>query len=203
MTVEEKTHVQRCLDRWNANDPTALNELVLLVQDRLLGMARQMLHTSRLRRWEQSSDLVQEVYTRLLRGFQRYRFATPERFFALAGKIMRRRLLDLCRRYFGPCGLGTHHYTPPADRDRQDVAASAVFDPALLREFADFHEAVQQLPDDLRLVVDLHYYYGMTHQEIADLTHKSLSTVKRSWAEARLVLQERLRPLPTRVDAVG
>lgn len=43
---------------------------------------------------------------------------------------------------------------------------------------AQVREAVETLPDDQRQAIELSYFQGMTHQEIADLTGVPLGTVK-------------------------
>ncbi|MEM7352552.1 MAG: ECF-type sigma factor, partial [Acidobacteriota bacterium] len=58
-------------------------------------------------------------------------------------------------------------------------------------------EAIRQLEQqDLRAgrVVELKFFAGLTHQEIASVLEVSEATVKREWRMARAWLQNQLRP---------
>jgi len=63
-------------------------------------------------------------------------------------------------------------------------------EPADLEAWADFHEAVAQLPEDEREIVDSLWYKGLTHAEAAELLTVSTKTIQRRWVSARLWLAE-------------
>lgn len=74
--------------------------------------------------------------------------------------------------------------------------ANDSLDPEKLALFTDFHRAVDDLADDLRAVVDLHYYQELTHAEVGELLGIAAVTSQRRWVKARLRLIERLGTNP-------
>ena len=78
---------------------------------------------------------------------------------------------------------------------------SDTHDPERLALFTDFHTAVGRLPDDLRQVVDLHWYQDFTHQEVGSLLGIAEATSRKYWEAARLCLTDALGTNP--FDATG
>jgi RNA polymerase sigma-70 factor (ECF subfamily) len=56
----------------------------------------------------------------------------------------------------------------------------------------DVRKAIEELPDDFRLVVVLSFLDGFSYQEIADITDLQLGTVKSRLHRGRKLLQKRL-----------
>lgn len=194
MTFARTTAIQRCIERLNANEPAARTELLQITHDRLLAMVRAQLSRSpRLRRWEQSDDVLQKVYMRLLRCFDQVPIATTREYLSLAATNMQRELIDLARYYFRETGPGRNHATPGSNEDwAQNVDSD---DAAKLLEWAELHEFIARLPDEEREVFNLHWYHDLTHKEVADLLGVSTKTVSRRWMEAKDRLAAHLRPL--------
>jgi RNA polymerase sigma-70 factor (ECF subfamily) len=191
--TEPVTPAQACLDRHAAGDATAYADLIRATGDRLLLIVRGLLtRYAKLRRWVESGDVLQNVLIRLDRTLSQIRPPTTREFLALAATNVRRELIDLARHYFGPEGVGANHATPPATTDGLEAfdrpGADDRGDPALLAEWVELHEQIDNLPDDLREVVDLHWYHGMSQPEVAGAVGVSLKTVKRRWASARVLL---------------
>jgi RNA polymerase sigma factor (sigma-70 family) len=70
--------------------------------------------------------------------------------------------------------------------------ASSTLDGEKLRRWSEFHEAVAQLPDDLRAVFDLLWYQELSQAEAAALLGIAVRTVKLRWMKARLQVQQAL-----------
>ena len=113
--------------------------------------------------------------------------------FNLAALQIRRELLDLKKRHFGPEGVGVHHHTDhqPAD-DAGGSLSRKADEPEDLSMWGEFHDRVGRLPDEQREVVNLLFYEGLTQEEASAILGISTRTLKRRWQEAKLQLHEEL-----------
>ncbi len=77
----------------------------------------------------------------------------------------------------------------------QRPVGQALAEPAALAIWTEFHQKVEELPAEVRDVVDLLWYQGLSQPEAAQALGVAAITVKRRWAEARLrlgaILQQR------------
>jgi RNA polymerase sigma-70 factor (ECF subfamily) len=106
--------IQGWIDRLRAGDASARAELLRCSCDRLVELTRRMLRRyERLKRWEQTDDVVQNVALRLSRTLESVTPQSPRDFLRLASLNIRRELLDLAKHYFGPHGLGTRRGSRP------------------------------------------------------------------------------------------
>lgn len=147
----------------------------------------------RVGRFVDLDDVVQGALVRLLAAFREVRPNSRQHFFALVNELIRRELLDLVKRYYGPLGAGTN-VGPVVLGDGPGEHAPAA--PDLERELdrlAAFHQAVAELPPEEREAVALTYYHDWSQAEIADLFHVSVRTVQRRLDSA----MEKLRALFT------
>ncbi len=196
-TFEE---LQQALTRWLAGDSAARDALVERSVQRLRELAqRELRRFPGLERWEQTDDVLQGALQRLVRALRDVRPATVRDFFALSTTMIRRELIDLRRHHFGPEGEARHHATPRPDshthvhQPPRFEKASRSDDPSLLAELTEFHERVEQLPNEECEVFGLLWYQGLTRDEAAVLLGISVRTVGRRWREARLRLVELVR----------
>jgi RNA polymerase sigma factor (sigma-70 family) len=188
--------VQGWLDRLRDGDESAREALLQFSCDRLVRLTRKMLRRfDRVRRWEQTDDVVQNAMLRLYRTLADVRPESPADFYRLAALNIRRELLDLAKHYFGPCGVGAKHATLGPAREkpgepRGDSEAARGDDPQQLALWTEFHEKIADLPAELRELFDLLWYQGLTQAEVAELLGVSERTIKRRWAAARLELHQ-------------
>jgi RNA polymerase sigma-70 factor (ECF subfamily) len=150
----------------------------------------------RVRRCEQTADVLQNALMRLYRALESVCPATPADFFRLAALNIRRELLDMAKHYYGPQGQGAHHATGAhkivsGSRASLDPAVP-VEDPERLAAWTAFHDQIEQLPEEERQLFDLLWYQGLNQAEAAALLNVSERTVKRRWASARLRLHQAL-----------
>lgn len=144
----------------------------------------------RLRRWEQTDDVFQTAAMKLYRSLSEVRPESVRHFFGLAATQIRRTLIDLARHHYGPEGQGArdesgdgHDHTGQSDT------------PESLCAWAEFHEQVEQLPDDEREVFQILWYSGVTQRETAELLNISESTVLRRYYRARLQLKNAMHDI--------
>ena len=140
-----------CLDRMREGDSTARQQLIEHACERLRCLTRKMLRRfPGVRRWEETDDVFVEAVTKLHRALESVQPESPRHFYNLAATQIRRVLMDLARRYYGPEGLGCHHDTaagtPTAaspKQERPDLSS----EPASLMEWTEFHEQVEALAE--------------------------------------------------------
>ncbi len=201
-TQGNTTQLQTLLDRAGKGDETAYGDLIAKAADRLLHLTRKMLRNyPHLRRWEQTDDVFQRAGMRLYKSLGEVRPASPREFFGLATTQIRRTLIDLARHHFGPHGQAAHHHSDDGNRtdDRRDGpvehAAAPTAQPETLFEWAEFHEAVEALPDDEREAFCLVWYAGVTQRDAGELLGVSERTVLRRLHQARVRLAKQLEQL--------
>jgi RNA polymerase sigma-70 factor (ECF subfamily) len=197
--------LRRWLERLRQGDPAASEEacgaVITHACGRLEALTRRMLrHYPRLRRWEQTGDVLQNAVLRLHRSLATVRPESPGQFYGLAAAQIRRELVDLARHHFGPEGAAVRHHTDGSGRaadapgaNREDPAG----EPATLAQWTEFHEKVRLLPDAERQVFDLLWYEGLTQAEAASVLGVSEKTVKNRWRGAKLELQRLLGEGPS------
>lgn len=201
-SAETEARLQPLVEQAIRGDRTARDQLIHHACDRLLVLTRRMLRCHPgVSRWEQTDDVFQNAMVRLHRALETASLVDVRHFFNLATMQIRRELIDLGRRHFGPLGLGRNHATDHQLDDGPNAAiARAPAEPGDLDEWTEFHEAVAMLPAEEREVVDLHFYDGLSYDEVASVLGCSARTVRRRWQDARVRLHERLsdgrRPTP-------
>jgi RNA polymerase sigma-70 factor (ECF subfamily) len=184
------------LERLKQGDDAARNEVIHHAGQRLEVLTRRMLrHYPRLRRWEQTDDVLQNALLRLHRSLATIRPESPRQFYGLAATHIRRELLDLTRHHFGPEGAAANHHTDRFGEDEGGAMANrkdTSGEPTTLAEWTEFHEKVTHLPETEREVFDLLWYEGLTQVEAAKVLDVTERTVKNRWRSAKLELQRLL-----------
>jgi len=169
-------NVTQLLTEWRSGHPQALERLTPLVYDDLRRLARGYMRTERGSHTLQATAVVHEAFLRLIQA----NVALQDRahFFALASRLMRRVLVDHAKsrsrlkRKAGPGAV-------PFDGD----AAKAVDFGVVALD--DALEGLVQLEPRLAEVIELHYFGGLTYDQIADAVGASTATVHRDIRLAR------------------
>ena len=105
----------------------------------------------------------------------------------LAAFQIRRELIDLARRFNGPLGLATNYkcVSPEISADQSGPAGETYETaPEELDRWSSLHDAVEELPVELREVFGLTYYHAWTQAKIAELFQVDERTVRRRWLAA-------------------
>jgi RNA polymerase sigma-70 factor (ECF subfamily) len=198
--ADPTVQIQTWLDRLQAGDLSARDELLGYACDRLRLLTRKMLKGfDRVKRWEQTDDVFQNALLRLRTALQQVQPRSVQAFFGLAALQIRRELIDLARQYYGPEGAGAHHATlgeddgsastPPAESEPHDTT----YEPSRLAIWSEFHRQVDALPAKERDVFDLVWYQGLSQPRAAALLGLSEATLKRRWWSARQRLHGALK----------
>lgn len=185
--------LQRLINRFNRGDSSARELLLERACERLRRLTRKILGAyPTVSRWEQTDDIFQQCVLVLYTSLEDVRPQNVRAFMGLAATQIRRKLIDLARKYNGPNGMGKMHATSGGGDSQSSNNELRVEDatsgPLTLQKWTEFHEHVDQLPDDEKEVFDLIYYQGLSITQVALLVEVSDRTVKRRWRSAKLAL---------------
>lgn len=180
--------VTRLLEAWKNGRERAFDDLVPLVYDELRRLARSAMRGEREGHTLRTTALVHEAYMRLV-GTD-VAWGGSGHFMRVAARAMRRILVDHARRRrrqkrgdgAEAVGLDTLEEFLPAD-SRPDAVLE--LDEALGR--------LAKLEERKAQAVELHYFGGLSYEEVADALEVSPATVHRDLRMARAWLYKELR----------
>jgi RNA polymerase sigma-70 factor (ECF subfamily) len=164
----------------------AASALMPLVYNQLRGLAGQYLRKERSNHTLQPTALVHEAYLRLL-GPDDLGYEDKAHFLALAAITMRRILVDHARKKQTEKRWGGHQQV--------ELTEQIQFQPDRPEDFLALNDAIVKLAElDPRQskIVELHFFGGMTLEEIAAVVKVTPRTVQRDWSVARAWLHRQL-----------
>lgn len=181
--MEPEGDVTVLLHAWGNGDRTVEERLFELVLPDLRKLAGGLMRRERPDHSLQPTELLNEVYCRLVVA-RRRDWENRRHFFAFAGRAMRHMLIDHARaRPRGPRLPLEDVALKLADRDPKLEQAIAI--DVLLRE-------IETTNPDWCSIVELKFFLGLTDQEAADALGVPLRTLQRKFGDARRWLYERL-----------
>jgi RNA polymerase sigma factor (sigma-70 family) len=184
----QQSMTQQLLCRAVAGDASAVDAVLRHNCERLTSLTRRMLGDfQRVRRWAETDDVLQNALVRLVGALRDVKPATPRDFLALATLQIRRELIDLARRFYGPEGIGANHDSRASHDSKSPEAARQADlsqEPSSMAQWSELHQQIAALPDDEREVVGLLFYQGLSQAEAADVLKISVRTVQRRWHTA-------------------
>ncbi|GAB5534878.1 MAG: sigma-70 family RNA polymerase sigma factor [Rubricoccaceae bacterium] len=178
------------LHAWAGGNAAALDELVPLVYEELERLAHRQLRRERSDHTLDTSGLVHEAYTRLVR-LDRIQWNDRAHFLALAAQAMRRVLINYAESRRAQ-KRGGGKIPVSLDASPIQVASATATD---LDDLLALDEALKRLAglDDRQArVVECRFFGGMTVEETASVLEISPATVKRDWTLARAWLNREL-----------
>ena len=158
------------LTDWRSGEPQALERLTPLVYDELRRLARNYMRSERGGHTLQATAVVHEAFLRLIQANVALQDRTH--FFALASRLMRRVLVDHAK----------SRSRIKRNAGEYDSFPTAGFDVVALD---DALESLMQLEPRLAQVIELHYFGGLTYEQIGDAAGASTATVHRDIRLAR------------------
>lgn len=184
--AESTPDLTRLLQDWSHGNPEALERLLPLVFNDLRQMARRHFAREPSGHTLQPTALVNELFLKL--QVQRdVQWENREQFFAVAAMLMRRILVDYAKgRHTQKRGDGV--VKVPLEK-ALDVAEAKSLDVSALD---DALSQLAELDPRQARIVELRFFAGLKHEEIAELLGASVTTVKREWSSARLWLYREL-----------
>lgn len=196
---QQSYEIERLLQEGVDGVEGGYEELLERAAERLYTLTRRMFRSyPRLRRWEQTDDVFQTAALRLHKSLTDVQPESTGQFMGLAATQIRRTLIDLVRHHFGPEGRHARHHSDAADVEMADDGGTlqrqpaSAEEPESLESWLKFHESVESLPIEERMVFELIWYGNLTQQQVSELHEISISTVKRRMRSVRIRLGEAL-----------
>ncbi len=172
-----------------SGDPQALDQLFARLYPQLRQMAAARMRRTDERLLLDTTSLVHECYVRLC-DLRQLELNDRQHFLAYAGKVMRSVVVDLARAQQAQRRGGDRDFVT-LDTHLSDTLPNGE------DEVIHIHEALASLAEvDPRLVqvVELRYFVGLSHDEIAQTLGLSVRTIERDWERARTFLYAALQP---------
>ncbi len=183
-----REQVTRLCRRLAADDRGEVDLLVDHVYATLRRMAGRQMQAERADHTLSPTALVHEAYLKLVDQDQVH-WQDRAHFYAVAARIMRRVLIDHARRKLAG-KRGGHQVRVTFSEEVGGVVAG----PEALVELDQALEKLEALSPRQRQVVELRFFGGMTHDEVAAVLDVSEPTVRRDWRLAQAWLQREMRP---------
>ena len=172
---------------WNRGEPDALDALLPLVYEELRRLAAHYMKGERSGHTLQATALVNEAYLRLI-DVQQVPWQNRAHFFAMAGRLMRRILVDAAR------ARGSQKRGGAAPMLSLEESLVVSNEPGRdLVALDDALTALAAVDSRKSQVVEMRFFGGLSLEETAEALHVSRDTVKRDWKMAKLWLLRELR----------
>jgi RNA polymerase sigma factor (TIGR02999 family) len=173
------------LQRWSDGNKEALDQLIPVVYGQLRKLAAYSLKSERPGHTLRATDLVHEAYLKLIGS--EVPWQNRAHFYAVAAKMLRNILVDHAKtKHRGKRGGGA---------EKVPLDEALVVSPEASSEVVNLDEALKRLAvNDERKsqVVELMFFGGMTHEEIAAVLNTSPKTVQRELRVAKAWLHREL-----------
>jgi RNA polymerase sigma factor (TIGR02999 family) len=178
--------VTQLLADWSHGNDAALAELTPLVYEELRRLAHRQMGGERPDHTLQTTALVNEAYLRLA-DQSNPSWQDRAHFFAVAARAMRQILVNYAK--------SQRSQKRGGGALKVELDEAAIVSPEESKGIIDLHEALERLATlDSRKgrVVELKYFGGLNHDEIAEVLNVSTVTVRRDWVFARAWLHNEL-----------
>ncbi len=180
----DKGHITGLLGRWR-DDDVARDELFGELYAELHRLASGQLRRERVDHTLETQALINEAYLKLV-DLDRVDWQSRGHFFRIAAKTMRRILIDHARRHgYQKRGCGV--------RPETLVEGLHVASPVDYVALDDALEALEASDPDRAQLVEMRFFGGFNHGEIAEIEGVSVATIDRRWRVARAWLYKALK----------
>lgn len=190
MTAPDPQQMTLLLNRYGRGEAVE-EELLAAVYEDLHGLAATFMREQAAAHTLQPTALIHEAWMRLARQ-EDLHFDARSQFFRLASRVMRSVLVDHARRkHRDKRGGGRERLTLELAIDADERGSAGELD---LLDLDDALVRLDAIEPELARVVEMRFFGGLSHPEIARATGSSLRTVERHWRTARAWLQANLHP---------
>jgi len=182
------TDVTQILSQIDSGDPSAAEQLLPLVYEELRKLAAAKLVQEKPGQTLQATSLVHEAYLRLVDVEKIQHWESRGHFFAAAAVAMRRLLVEQARR--------KRRLKRGGDGQRVPLEKIELAYGLPSGDLLALNEAISRLelesPEKSK-VVQLRFFVGMTHEEVAEVLGISAVTARRHWRYARAWLRREMQ----------
>ncbi len=181
--LEQMGDITVLLHKWRAGSREAEDELFRLVLPNLRRLAHYMMKRERPGHSMQPTELVDQIYLRLVAAKDRD-WRNRQHFFAISARAMRRYLIDHARGrpHADLVPLEGIENLLPADSAKLDLAVTV---DGLLDQLAE-------VKPEWCTLIEIKYFLGLTDDEAAEALGLRLRTMQRMWRDARQWLFEHM-----------
>jgi RNA polymerase sigma factor (TIGR02999 family) len=195
--ASDRQAVTRLLSAWQSGDTNALERLTPLIYEELRNRARRYMRHERPGHTLQATAVVHEAFVKLVE--MNVSWQDRAHFFAVAARQMRRILVDHAKARLRDKRGGTGTTTTGSldDLHELDLGPATAGDIDVL----EIDEALQKLAGNnsrLAEIVELHYFGGLTYQELSETLKISEATVDRDLRLAKAWILKQIRPQKNR-----
>jgi RNA polymerase sigma factor (TIGR02999 family) len=176
--------VTQILSQIESGDPSAAEQLLPLVYEELRKLAAVRLAQEKPGQTLQATALVHDAYIRLVDVEKAKHWNSRGHFFGAAAEAMRRILVENARRK----GRVRHGHDMPRV-ELPDVAGSSGPSPETILAVDEAVSRLRETDPATANIVQMHFFAGLTLDEVADALGVSRATVYRQWSYARAVLR--------------
>ncbi|MCE5314116.1 MAG: sigma-70 family RNA polymerase sigma factor [Armatimonadota bacterium] len=187
--AEEQAIIQRCKD----GDICAFDELVTRFQKRVYNFAYGIAGN-----YDDANDVAQEAFVRVFNSIGTFR--GDANFTTWIYRIVTNVYLDERKKAKSHRQVSLDEYI---DLDENSVSRQIEDENPLPEQIAESKErnqavraAISSLPDYQRIIMTLYHLHDRSYEEIADILHLPIGTVKSRLNRARQALKEKLESQP-------
>jgi RNA polymerase sigma factor (TIGR02999 family) len=181
------------LSAWQSGDSGALERLTPLIYEELRNRARRYMRQERPGHTLQATAVVHEAFVKLVE--MNVSWQDRAHFFAVAARQMRRILVDHAKTRFRDKRGGTSTTTTGSVEDLQGLELGPATAGHI--DVLEIDDALEHLAADnprLAELVELHYFGGLTYQELSETLKISEATVDRELRLAKAWILRQIRP---------
>lgn len=189
----DRQAVTRLLSAWQSGDSRALERLTPLIYEDLRERARRYMKRERPGHTLQATAVVHEAFVKLVA--MDVPWQDRAHFFAVAARQMRRILVDHAKaRYRNKRGGGVTASTDLIDQLHTEGAGPITSGEIDVLEIDDALQRLTTQSPRLAEIVELHYFGGLTYQELAETLKVSEATIDRDLRLAKAWILRQIRP---------
>lgn len=191
--MSDKQVDRELVQRVQDGDKKAFDMLVIKYQRKILRLVSRYIHDP-----GEALDVAQETFIKAYRALPRFRGESA--FYTWLYRIA----INTSKNYLVAQG----RRPPENDIDAEQYAAETVLkeyatpEHLLLRDEIEetINEAIEKLPDELRMAITLREFEGMSYAEIAEAMDCPIGTVRSRIFRAREAIDQKIKPLLTNLS---